>query len=78
MRPKTEFRSFFENLLPRRETVKRPRTEGTADILVGEIQWKDGVNKGSARIEIWPVLNNCSMECRIAKINRWSADREDD
>lgn len=74
IRPEDEFWPFFERLLSGRETVNRPRTGGTTEILVDEIRWKDGSGEERGRIEIWPQQSNRPNECRIAKVSRWQAD----
>ena len=74
VRPEDTIWPFFQRLVSGRETVNRPRTGGTTDILVGEIQWKDGGTERTARIEIWPHQNNRPNECRIAKVYQWGAD----
>lgn len=74
VRPEDKIWPFFERLLTGRKTVTRPRTGGTADILVGEILWKDGSSEERGRIEIWPHQDRRPNECRIAKVYQWGAD----
>lgn len=74
VRPEERFWPFFKRMLSCRETVNRPRTGGTTEILVDDIVWIEGGIDQRRRLEIWPHQNKRPNECRMAKVSQWHAD----